>query len=118
MRSKRPVNPKRALGKSPTNKLPAAAWHVSREQARRRLDISYGLFIGTDPIGLSVASKLDGDFAFALAGDNGEFYAARDPIGVASMYMGWGSDGSVWFASEMKTLQVSFLFSFFIHPKP
>jgi hypothetical protein len=54
----------------------------------------------------AVASKLDGDFAFALAGDNGEFYAARDPIGVASMYMGWGSDGSVWFASEMKTLQV------------
>ena len=55
-------------------------------------------------IGEEVASKLDGDFAFALAGDKGEFYAARDPIGVASMYMGWGADGSVWFASEMKTL--------------
>ena len=25
-------------------------------------------------------------------------------IGVASMYMGWGADGSVWFASEMKAL--------------
>merc|ERR1719199_765231 len=55
-------------------------------------------------VGEEVASLLDGDFAFALAGDKGEFYAARDPIGVASMYMGWGSDGSVWFASEMKTL--------------
>lgn len=35
---------------------------------------------------------------------NDEIYAARDPIGVASMYIGWGSDGSVWFASEMKCL--------------
>eukprot|EP00802_Teleaulax_amphioxeia_P000911 Tamp_00912.p1 GENE.Tamp_00912~~Tamp_00912.p1 ORF type:complete len:630 (+),score=163.58 Tamp_00912:330-2219(+) len=55
-------------------------------------------------VGEDVASLLDGDFAFALAGEKGEFYAARDPIGVASMYMGWGADGSVWFASEMKAL--------------
>jgi asparagine synthetase B (glutamine-hydrolysing) len=33
-------------------------------------------------VGEDVASLLDGDFAFALAGDKGEFYAARDPIGM------------------------------------
>ncbi|KAJ1491885.1 hypothetical protein T484DRAFT_1664367 [Baffinella frigidus] len=57
-----------------------------------------------DEIGDETASKLDGDFAFAIATNDGEFYAARDPIGVDSMYMGWGSDGSIWFASEMKCL--------------
>eukprot|EP00288_Rhodomonas_lens_P012893 CAMPEP_0177707586 /NCGR_PEP_ID=MMETSP0484_2-20121128/9832_1 /TAXON_ID=354590 /ORGANISM="Rhodomonas lens, Strain RHODO" /LENGTH=635 /DNA_ID=CAMNT_0019219113 /DNA_START=43 /DNA_END=1950 /DNA_ORIENTATION=- len=55
-------------------------------------------------VGDKVAELLDGDFAFAIAGEKGEFYAARDPMGVDSMYMGWGKDGAVWFASEMKCL--------------
>ena len=46
---------------------------------------------------------LDGDFAFVIF-DGKNYLAARDPIGVASLYMGKGRDGSVWFASEMKCL--------------
>ena len=47
--------------------------------------------------------RVQGDFAFVVS--NGDTYmAARDPIGVVPMYMGWGVDGSVWFASEMKCL--------------
>lgn len=48
---------------------------------------------------------LDGIFAFCISDSvNNTFLAARDPIGVCSMYVGWGRDGSMWFASEMKTL--------------
>lgn len=46
---------------------------------------------------------LDGDFAFVVT-DGENYLAARDPIGVNPMYQGWGSDGSVWFSSEMKSL--------------
>lgn len=46
---------------------------------------------------------LDGDFAFVVT-DGVNFLAARDPIGVVPLYQGWSSGGSVWFASEMKTL--------------
>ena len=31
-------------------------------------------------------------------------YAARDPIGVNSMYWGTGLDGATWFSSEAKAL--------------
>jgi len=49
---------------------------------------------------------LDGFFAFVLYDANtNEYIAARDPIGITTLYMGWrNDDGSVWFASEMKTL--------------
>ena len=58
-----------------------------------------------DEIGERVAELLDGDFAFVIMDEkNSEIYAARDPMGVNSMYIGWGADGSVWFASEMKCL--------------
>mmetsp|Transcript_17744 Transcript_17744/g.46421 ORF Transcript_17744/g.46421 Transcript_17744/m.46421 type:complete len:554 (-) Transcript_17744:1246-2907(-) len=61
---------------------------------------------GYDEWGVDVASKLDGDFAFVILDDeSGEVYAARDPVGVNSMYMGQGPDGSLWFASEIKPLQ-------------
>lgn len=33
------------------------------------------------------------------------FYIARDPIGVTCLYIGWGRDGSIWAASEMKCLK-------------
>lgn len=33
------------------------------------------------------------------------FLAARDPLGIIPLYMGWGNDGSVWFSSELKGLQ-------------
>jgi asparagine synthase (glutamine-hydrolysing) len=35
---------------------------------------------------------------------NGRFMAARDPIGIIPLYYGYGSDGSVWFASELKAI--------------
>ena len=55
--------------------------------------------------GEEVASMLDGDFAFVLLDEaTGELYAARDPIGINSLYMGTGLDGAKWFASEAKPL--------------
>ncbi|CAI5487715.1 unnamed protein product [Closterium sp. Naga37s-1] len=56
--------------------------------------------------GEELVQELDGIFAFVLLDtrDN-SFIAARDPMGVCSMYIGWGRDGSVWFASEMKALK-------------
>uniref|UniRef100_A0A0D3BEX1 asparagine synthase (glutamine-hydrolyzing) n=1 Tax=Brassica oleracea var. oleracea TaxID=109376 RepID=A0A0D3BEX1_BRAOL len=48
---------------------------------------------------------LDGMFAFVLLDTRDKsFIAARDAIGVIPLYIGWGVDGSVWFASEMKAL--------------
>jgi len=56
-------------------------------------------------VGDDVASMLDGDFAFVIVDDKtGDFYAARDPVGVNSLYYGTGLDGSMWFASEAKPL--------------
>lgn len=55
--------------------------------------------------GEKVASMLDGMFSFVILDkrDN-SYYAARDPIGITSLYIGWCGDGSVWVASEMKCL--------------
>jgi len=56
--------------------------------------------------GADFVGGLDGVFAFVLADETtGEFIAARDPIGVVPLYWGWGRDGSIWFASEMKALR-------------
>lgn len=56
--------------------------------------------------GADLAADLDGVFAFVLSDENtGDFLAARDPIGVVPLFWGWGNDGSIWFASEMKALK-------------
>ncbi|KXZ50277.1 hypothetical protein GPECTOR_17g916 [Gonium pectorale] len=56
--------------------------------------------------GERLASMLDGFFAVALLdARSGALYAARDPLGVTSLYIGWGRDGSVWLSSELKCLQ-------------
>eukprot|EP00882_Tetradesmus_deserticola_P028700 GHRQ01031975.1.p1 GENE.GHRQ01031975.1~~GHRQ01031975.1.p1 ORF type:complete len:321 (+),score=120.29 GHRQ01031975.1:138-1100(+) len=56
--------------------------------------------------GEKVAGMLDGMFSFVILDTrDGTFYAARDPIGITSLYIGWGKDGSVWVASEMKCLK-------------
>jgi asparagine synthase (glutamine-hydrolysing) len=48
---------------------------------------------------------LDGVFAFVLYDTrNNTYMAARDAVGVNPLYIGWGSDGAVWIASEMKAL--------------
>lgn len=56
--------------------------------------------------GVAVASMLDGMFSFVVLDKRtNTMYAARDPIGITSLYIGWGKDGSVWVASEMKCLK-------------
>ncbi|TYK00726.1 asparagine synthetase [Cucumis melo var. makuwa] len=55
--------------------------------------------------GENFVDMLDGMFSFVLLDtrDN-SFIAARDAIGVTSLYIGWGRDGSVWISSELKGL--------------
>ncbi|XLR38052.1 hypothetical protein HN51_024826 [Arachis hypogaea] len=55
--------------------------------------------------GENFVDMLDGIFSFVLLDtrDN-SFIVARDAIGVTSLYIGWGLDGSVWISSEMKGL--------------
>ena len=49
---------------------------------------------------------LSGIFAFALYDeDKDEFLIARDPIGVIPLYIGYDTDGKVYFASELKALE-------------
>jgi len=51
-------------------------------------------------------NQLSGDFAFVVYDSKSKSYlAARDPIGVVPLYIGWAKDGSVWFSSEMKALK-------------
>ncbi|KAG9158334.1 hypothetical protein Leryth_000453, partial [Lithospermum erythrorhizon] len=55
--------------------------------------------------GEEFVDMLDGMFSFVLLDTKDKsFIAARDAIGITPLYMGWGLDGSVWFASEMKAL--------------
>eukprot|EP01127_Copromyxa_protea_P017377 TRINITY_DN5289_c0_g1_i1.p1 TRINITY_DN5289_c0_g1~~TRINITY_DN5289_c0_g1_i1.p1 ORF type:complete len:542 (-),score=117.41 TRINITY_DN5289_c0_g1_i1:30-1655(-) len=55
--------------------------------------------------GAGFLNDLQGDFAFVMTNSTtNSFIAARDPIGVVPLYYGKGSDGSLWFASEMKAL--------------
>lgn len=55
--------------------------------------------------GSSCVNYLDGMFAFVLYDKVQDRYiAARDPIGIITLYQGKAADGSVWFASEMKAL--------------
>jgi asparagine synthase (glutamine-hydrolysing) len=50
--------------------------------------------------GVSMVEHLDGMYAFVIA-DEGNFYAARDPIGIKPLYLG-EINGSLIFASELK----------------
>ena len=58
---------------------------------------------GADPA--VFLNKLRGMFAFVVYDRTKKtFLAARDHCGIIPLYIGWGTDGSVWFASEMKAL--------------
>ena len=48
-----------------------------------------------EDVGEEVVGMLDGMFSFVLVDtrDN-SFIAARDPIGITPLYLGWGSDGN------------------------
>ncbi|PPS05585.1 hypothetical protein GOBAR_AA15062 [Gossypium barbadense] len=55
--------------------------------------------------GEDFVDMLDGMFSFVLLDTRDKsFIAARDAIGITPLYIGWGLDGSVLFASEMKAL--------------
>ncbi|KII89214.1 hypothetical protein PLICRDRAFT_29561 [Plicaturopsis crispa FD-325 SS-3] len=59
--------------------------------------------------GKELCNHLDGMFAFVLLDESvtpTRIIAARDPIGVTTLYQGWSSKrpGATWFASELKTL--------------
>jgi asparagine synthase (glutamine-hydrolysing) len=54
-------------------------------------------------MGDKFVNMLDGDFAFVLYDTKTKKYlAARDPIGVCPLYIGWRKDGAVCFSSELK----------------
>lgn len=56
-------------------------------------------------LGKECVHLLDGIFAFVISQTNQRnYFAARDPIGVNPLYYGFGTDGSIWFSSEMKSL--------------
>ncbi|GIR26999.1 MAG: hypothetical protein CM15mP41_1850 [Flammeovirgaceae bacterium] len=58
-----------------------------------------------DKIKNNLLNELSGIFAFFLYDKkNNSFLVGRDPIGVIPLYMGEGSDGNKYFASEMKCL--------------
>lgn len=48
---------------------------------------------------------LRGMFSFIIYDRRDDsYYAVRDHVGITPLYLGYGTDGSVWFASEMKAL--------------
>lgn len=52
-----------------------------------------------------MASKLRGMYAMTILDKRtNTFSAIRDHVGIIPLYIGYGSDGSVWIASEMKAL--------------
>ncbi|KAJ9167547.1 hypothetical protein P3X46_022191 [Hevea brasiliensis] len=55
--------------------------------------------------GENCVDMLDGMFSFVLLDtrDN-SFIVAHDAIGITSLYIGWGLDGSIWMSSELKGL--------------
>lgn len=86
----------------------------NHEELRARLSPKHTFRTGSDcdviahlyeEHGDGFVSMLDGIFSFVLLDTvDGSFLAARDAIGVTSLYIGWGLDGSVWISSEMKAL--------------
>lgn len=56
--------------------------------------------------GPAFVSLVDGMFSFVLYdAEKDVVFAARDHVGITTLYQGWNStDGTLWFASEMKSL--------------
>eukprot|EP00978_Attheya_sp_CCMP212_P027774 scaffold93922_cov46-Attheya_sp.AAC.3 len=54
---------------------------------------------------IDMCRHLRGMFSFILYDKSQDLYlAVRDHIGITPLYIGWGNDGSVYFASELKSL--------------
>jgi asparagine synthase (glutamine-hydrolysing) len=50
-------------------------------------------------------NMLRGMFSFVIYDRRDKsYYAVRDHVGITPLYLGYGTDGSVWIASEMKAL--------------
>ena len=55
--------------------------------------------------GSRLPERLDGQFSFVATDERtGHWIAARDHVGVCPLYFGRHTDGTLWFASEMKAL--------------
>lgn len=55
--------------------------------------------------GPEFVKELNGIFGFVCVGDDGDkILAARDHCGIKPLYMGYGKNGSIWFASELKAI--------------
>jgi len=55
--------------------------------------------------GVDFPKRLRGMFSFMLYDKTKDlFFICRDHIGITPLYIGWGNDGSVYVASEMKSL--------------
>ncbi|KAK3206564.1 hypothetical protein Dsin_020610 [Dipteronia sinensis] len=85
----------------------------NHEELRKRL-VNHKFRTGSDcdviahlyeEYGENFVDMLDGMFSFVLLDtrDN-SFIVARDAIGITSLYIGWGLDGSIWISSELKGL--------------
>jgi len=60
---------------------------------------------GTVPDHRTWLNRVMGSYAFAVYDESRQLgFVARDHIGIVPLYVGYGADGSVWFASELKAL--------------
>ena len=76
---------------------------------RSDVDVIHRLFKDVDVNSVeevaAATNKLDGDFAFIFAKEDGRFVVGRDPVGVRPLFYGVNSDGRpIAFASEAKAL--------------
>jgi asparagine synthase (glutamine-hydrolysing) len=56
--------------------------------------------------GMQFIDKLNGIFSFVLYdSEQNIFFAARDHMGIIPLYMGWDTNGTLYFASELKALE-------------
>ena len=56
--------------------------------------------------GVNFIDELNGIFAFVLFdAEQNTFFVARDHMGIIPLYMGWDANGTLYFASELKSLE-------------
>lgn len=67
-----------------------------------------------EQLGDELVHLLDGIFAFILHDNStGRLFVARDHMGICPLYKAVGTDGSIWFASEMKCFAGESVFSWY-----
>ena len=56
--------------------------------------------------GVNFIDELNGIFAFVLFdAEQNTFFVVRDHMGIIPLYMGWDANGTLYFASELKSLE-------------